>query len=101
MSSVAGGACVIVEQVKPVSTVQVGEQPSLADVLPSSQASWGNFRPSPQTAVQVPLAQLGSFVQVGEQPSYGIWLPSSHCSKPSLSESPHLVALQTVTPLVF
>src|SRR6478609_4496202 len=101
MSSVAGGACSITVQVKPVSRVQVAEQPSPAVVLPSSQASCGNFRPSPQTAVQVPLAHCGSSVQVGEQPSYGIRLPSSHCSKPSFFVSPQVVLLQEVTPLTW
>src|SRR5215471_9083058 len=94
MSSVAGAPWSTIVQVKPASTVQVAEQPSPDVVLPSSRASFGNFRPSPQTAVHVPLAHCGSSVQVGEQPSYGMSLPSSHCSKPSLMPSPQTVLLQ-------
>ena len=82
-------------QVKPASIVHVALHPSPEVVLPSSQASAGNFSPSPQTAVQVPPAHAGSFVQVGEQPSYGRRLPSSHCSEPSLTPSPQVVRWQT------
>ncbi len=69
MTSCAAGGSLTAGQFQPVSTVQVDEQPSPAIVLPSSQPSCGNLRPSPQTAVQVPPAHLGSMVQVGEQPS--------------------------------
>src|SRR4051812_11114203 len=101
MSSVAGGLCSTTVQVKPLSLTQVAEQPSPEVVLPSSQSSCGNFRPSPQIAVHVPLAHLGSREQVGEQPSYGIRFPSSHCSKPSRVLLPQMVAAQTVLPLTW
>ena len=45
--------------VQPGSTVHDDEQPSPEIALPSSQLSWGNFSPSPQTAVQVPPGALG------------------------------------------
>src|SRR6185437_15238369 len=95
--SVDGGAAVTSVHVQPVffSRWQVLSQPSPEVVLPSSHSSVPNFRPSPQTAVQVPPWQWGSLVQVGEQPSYGMKFPSSHCSKPSGTPSPHTVLWQT------
>jgi hypothetical protein len=68
-SSVAGRSAVTTMHWKPASSAHVEEQPSPLRLLPSSQASLGNLRPSPHTAVQVPFAQTGSTVQVGEQPS--------------------------------
>ena len=47
---VGGEGAVMVVQVAPGSTVQVGEQPSPALMLPSSHASLGNLMPSPQMA---------------------------------------------------
>ena len=57
-------------QSKPVSTVQVDEQPSPSIMLPSSQSS-SMSRPSPQSEVQDAPAQFGSRKQIAEQPSKG------------------------------
>src|SRR3982751_4422300 len=90
----AGGAAMVTAQSKPFSNLQDALQPSPSRTLPSSHSSSGNFTPSPQSAVHLPPAQVGSTSQVGEQPSYGCVLPSSHCSLPSFTPSPHVVATQ-------
>src|SRR5580698_9318294 len=95
MTRLAGGAWFTELQVQPGSTMHVELHPSPFVVLPSSHPSWGNLSPSPQTAVHVPPAHLGSIVHVGEQPSYGTRLQSSHCSEPSFTQSPHTVLWQT------
>src|SRR5690349_20219939 len=45
--------------------------------------------PSPQTSVQAPVVQVGSFLQSGVQPSRQSLLPSSHGSLPSTMPLPH------------
>src|SRR5690606_31114390 len=68
--------------VKPLSTVQLDEQPSPSSVLPSSPSS-SIKRPSPQSEVHESPSQLGSRRHCAEQPSNGRVLPSSHASAPS------------------
>jgi hypothetical protein len=82
-------------QVKPCSTMrQLAAQPSPPTVLPSSQASGAQRRPSPHTATHTPSVQSGSRLQNGSQPSPTARLPSSHSSVPSTSVSPQSVATQ-------
>jgi len=69
MSRVDGGGWLVAVQLKPGSSLHCDEHPSPSWRLPSSHSSFGNLRPSPHTAVQVPPVHLGSMVQVGEQPS--------------------------------
>lgn len=57
--------------VAPTSTAQVGEHPSHASALPSSQPSLPQRTPSPQPV---------STAQSAEQPSQSVRLPSSHAS---------------------
>src|SRR5690606_7706341 len=76
----------------PGSTLQVGEQPSPAVVLPSSHSSLvspGSLIPSPQAEVHAPWEQSGSFLQNGVQPSPWSLFMSSHRSSPPAPPSPH------------
>jgi hypothetical protein len=75
---------------------QVGEQPSLGKVLPSSQASEPSTLPSPQTVgvqtlfcpeLPVHLKPISS-LQLAEQPSPLAVLPSSHISPAVITPSP-------------
>src|SRR5947208_5567424 len=91
--SIEGGRSLVVTlQSKPASSAHAALHPSPARVLPSSDASPGNFTPSPHTAVHVPPLHFGSTSHCGEHPSYGRTLASSHCSVPSFLPSPQTVA---------
>jgi hypothetical protein len=77
--------------------VQVGEQPSVAMMLPSSHCSAPRTSPSEHTVVQMVGAlpvhvKPSSSVQVFEQPSFEFGLPSSHASVASLRPSPQVGA---------
>src|SRR5687768_7186928 len=99
---------------KPASSVHVGEQPSPAAWLPSSQASVPSTLPFPQVMAHacvapVALRQLGSFVHVFEQPlaspknrPFGplqpvgyvaLSVPQSQPSFPSLMPLPQIAAV--------
>src|SRR5215217_436925 len=81
----------------PASIVQVAEQPSLAVVLPSSQASEEALMPSPHVTAQtdgLPVQPWpGSIAQVAAQPSPLAVLPSSHSSPLSSIALPHTLAV--------
>jgi hypothetical protein len=71
----------------PASTVQVLEQPSPEELLPSSQPSVGVRIPLPQISctqaegLSPEQNQVASTLQSAEQPSPPVVLPSSHCSE--------------------
>src|SRR5262249_39498293 len=85
-------------QLNPGSTVQVGEQPSPAVVLPSSHCSGPVTRSSPQIGAHIDGApvpnQPRSDVQGAEQPSPPVVWPSSHPSPASGAPLPQ--AMPTV-----
>src|SRR5262245_37553411 len=101
----------------PASSVQVGEQPSPAAVLPSSQGSPVSTLPLPHEVVHACVAPPalrhdGSLVQVFEQPlaspknapfgplqPFGrpvLLVPQSQASVPSLTPLPHAALVQTL-----
>src|SRR3954470_3892868 len=107
---------VVTPHVKPVSTVQVAEQPSPEEVLPSSQPSLASTLPLPQLTshawVVAPVRQAGSFVQAFVQPvpspnirPFGplqpagnvvLLEPQSQASVPSLTPLPQKDLVQTL-----
>src|SRR4029077_8840102 len=68
----AESSCATGGHTKPVSSVQVDEQPSPGTRLPSSQASPVSIAPLPQLTAHAcvvdPVRQEGSFVHVFEHP---------------------------------
>src|SRR5262245_40981742 len=111
----AVSSCGAEPHMNPLSTMQVGEQPSPASLLPSSQSSPISMLPLPQVVEQAcvtpaEVRQVGSFVQVLEQPvaspknrpfgplqpvGYGpsLFVPQSPPSFPSFMPLPQMAAL--------